>query len=186
MVLGLIPGGAYTPSNSSLPPFTLTLRAQWILATLPKIQFQDGIVYKISDNICYLQDLVAKLMQQQGIILLQELSTEGKVQVLYNIVSNKIHLIIDTPTYSAWHLIHKKAVANWLCKYLYDSANLFADYTMEKWHDIFDLKIMLKNLFACYNHQSLCDECWGMAFGLCSIGILSCGKILQVVVLSFY
>jgi hypothetical protein len=30
---------------------------------------------------------------------------------------------------------------NWLCKYLYDSADLSADYTMEEWRDIFDLKV---------------------------------------------
>jgi hypothetical protein len=81
----------------------------------PKIKFQDGIAYKISDDICRLQDLVARLMQQQGtnfflnkyseecehcqfldlnadisedtleriIISLQELFTEGEVQVLH-------------------------------------------------------------------------------------------------------
>jgi hypothetical protein len=79
-----------------------------------KIQCQEGIAYKISDDMCYLQDLAARLMQQQGtnfflneypeeckhyqfldldaniskdtleriIISLQELSTEGEVQVL--------------------------------------------------------------------------------------------------------
>jgi hypothetical protein len=112
--------------------------------SLTKIQFQDGIAYKISDDMHHLQDLAVRLMQQQGtnfflneypeecehhqfldldaniaedtleriIILLQELSTEGEVQVLHNIVSNKVHLIIDTPVYSARHLIHKKVVTN--------------------------------------------------------------------------
>jgi hypothetical protein len=121
---------------------------------------------------CRLQDLAARLMQQQGtnfflneypeecehrqfldldanisedtleriIISIQELSTEGEVQVLCNTVSNKVHLIMNTSAYSARYSIHKKAVANWLCKYLYDSADLSADYTMEEWRDIFDLK----------------------------------------------
>jgi hypothetical protein len=47
---------------------------------------------------------------------------------------------MDTPAYSARHLIHKKAVTNWLCNYLYDSTDLSADYTIEEWRDIFDLK----------------------------------------------
>jgi hypothetical protein len=119
----------------------------------PKIQFQDEIAYKISDDMRHLQNLAVRLMQQQGtnfflneypeeceyhqfldldanisedtleriIISLQELSTKGEVQVLRNTVSNKVHLIMDTPVYSARHSIHNKAVANWLCKYLYDS-----------------------------------------------------------------
>jgi hypothetical protein len=83
---------------------------------------------------------ISKDTLERIIISLQELSTEGEVQVLCNTVSNKVHLIIDTPAYSTRHSIHKKAVANWLCKYLYDSADLSADYTLEEWHDIFDLK----------------------------------------------
>jgi hypothetical protein len=92
---------------------------------------------------CQFLDLDANISEdtlEKIIILLQELSTEGEVQVLCNTVSNKVHLIMDTPAYSARHSIHKKAVANWLCKYLYNSADFSADYTMEEWCDIFDLK----------------------------------------------
>jgi hypothetical protein len=136
----------------------------------PKVQFQDGIAYKITDDMHRLQDLAARLMQQQGanfflneypeecehrqfldldanvseealdriILSLQELSTGGEVQVLRNTVSNKAHLIMDTP--AARYSIHNKAVAHWLGTYLYDTADLSEYYTMKKWHDIFDLK----------------------------------------------
>lgn len=71
----------------------------------------------------------------------QELTTGGEIQVLRNTSSGKVHLIMDTPAYTARHSLRKKAIAVWLCTYLYDAADLSQDYSPEQWHDdIFDLQ----------------------------------------------
>ena len=111
----------------------------------PKVYFPGNGMFKISDDMVQLRDLVEKLMHKQGnefflneypeeckhrqfidldanidedvltgiIAALQELITNGNVQVLRNNVSGKVHLILDVPAWSIRGTLRKKAQNEW-------------------------------------------------------------------------
>jgi P4 family phage/plasmid primase-like protien len=72
---------------------------------------------------------------------LEALTTDGRILVLRNTISGKVHLVMDVPALSSRGSLRKKAINQYLCDYLYDEAALEDEFTREKWRDeVFDAK----------------------------------------------
>lgn len=77
---------------------------------------------------------------QEIVFNIEALTNDGVVKVLQNTESKKIHLVLNVPACTARGSIRKKAINNYICKYLYENTEELQElFTYEKWHnDIFD------------------------------------------------
>lgn len=73
------------------------------------------------------------------VVSLEDLTIGGEVLVLRNTVSSKVHLIMNVPASTHRHSYRKRAIARWLCSYLYHNAGVAEWYTEKQWQDeVFD------------------------------------------------